>query len=205
MAERMRCELPTWDEVYELAREVAFRVHDDGLDPGLIVAIGRGGYTPARILADFLHKKELTSFRVQHYSAGATREARARVMGDLDQNLAGLSVLVVDDVNDSGDTLEAATGFVRERGATDVRTAVLQQKSSTHYEADYVARYVEDWRWIVYPWAVIEDVTEFLRRMDPRPRDPAEAAPRLAALYGIRLPARTLDDVFRLMPEDRRE
>lgn len=201
MPERIRCELPSWDDVYALARDLAFRIRKDGFDPDLIVAIGRGGYTPGRLMADFLHKKELTSFRVQHYSAGATREPEARVVGSLGQDLSGRRVLVVDDVNDSGETLEAAAAFVRERGATEVRTAVLQEKETSGFAADYVARHLDDWRWIIYPWAVIEDVTEFLLGMDPVPRTPAEAAPRLAELYDVRLPEDTLDDVFRLMPE----
>lgn len=202
MAPRMRCELPSWGDVYELARTVAFRIHDDAYRPDLIIAIGRGGYTPGRLLADFLHQKELTSFRIEHYTAGATREEAARVVGGLVEGLDGRRVLVADDVNDSGDTLEAAVAHVLDRGAGAVRTAVLQEKETTRHPADYVAERIQEWRWIVYPWAVIEDVTGFIRRMDPPPADPAEAAGRLAELYGIRLPERTLRDVFRLMPGD---
>lgn len=203
MPERMRCELPSWDDVYELALRLALRVRDGGYRPDLIVAIGRGGYTPGRLMADFLHKKALTSFRIEHYAAGATPEPEARIVGPLEEDLAGRHVLVVDDVNDSGETLRAAVAHVRERRADDVRTAVLQEKSTTGFRADFVAEPVEEWRWIVYPWAVVEDVTQFLHGMDPVPRSPAEAAPPLAELYGIHLPERTLQAVFRLMPESR--
>lgn len=200
MAPRMRCELPSWEEVYELARALAFRLHDDGYRPDLIVAIGRGGYTPGRLLADFLHLEDLTSFRIQHYTSGAARQERARVIGGLTEELGDRSVLIADDVNDSGDTLAAAVAHVREQGAGAVRTAVLQEKETTGHPADYVAEAVQEWRWIVYPWAVIEDVTGFVRRMDPPPQDLAEAAARLEELYGVRLPERTLRDVFRLLP-----
>lgn len=201
----MRCELPTWDEVYDLSRRVAFRVVEDGYAPDILVAIGRGGYTPGRLLADFLHEKSLTSFRIEHYTAGAVKREEARVVGSLDEDLSGRRVLVVDDVNDSGETLEAAAGFVRERSAPEVRTAVLQEKATTGFTADYVAERVEEWRWIVYPWAVIEDVTGFLRRMDPRPETVAEAARRLEDAYGMRVPERTLEDVFRLWPGEDQE
>ena len=202
MARQMRCELPSWEEVYDLARSLAYRVTEDRLRPDLLVAIGRGGYTPGRLLADFLHMKALTAFRIEHYTAGAERTARARVVGSLDEDLSGLRVLVVDDVNDSGETLRAAVGFLRERGAAAVRTAVLQQKATTGFAADYAAQRVEEWRWIIYPWAVIEDVTAFLRRMDPRPEGVAEAARRLEQDYGMPVPERTVEDVFRLWPED---
>lgn len=202
MARQMRCELPTWDDVYDLARGLAYRVADDRFRPDLLVAIGRGGYTPGRLLADFLHRKALTAFRIEHYTAGAEKQAQARVVGSLDEDLSGLRVLVVDDVNDSGETLETAVGFVRERGAAAVKTAVLQQKTTTGFAADYAAQRVEEWRWIIYPWAVIEDATAFLRRMDPRPEGVAEAARRLEEDYGLRVPERTVEDVYRLWPED---
>ncbi len=200
MGRQMRCELPTWEEVYDLSRRLAFRVVEDGYAPDILVAIGRGGYTPGRLLADFLHKKALTSFRIEHYTAGAKKHEEARVVGSFDDDLSGLRVLVVDDVNDSGETLEAAVGFVRNRGAAAVRTAVLQEKSTTGFAADYTAQRVEEWRWIVYPWAVIEDVTAFLRRMEPRPDSVPEAARRLEEDLELRVPERTIEDVFRLWP-----
>lgn len=203
MPERMRCELPSWDEVYRLALDLALGIRESGFHPDLIVAIGRGGYTPGRLMADFLHKKELTSFRIQHYTAGASREPEASVVGSLDEDLSGRRVLVVDDVNDSGETLRVAVAHVRERGAAEARTAVLQEKDTTGFPADHVAERVAEWRWIVYPWAVVEDVTEFLRGMDPVPRNPAEAAPRLAELHDVHLPEHQLRAIFRFMPQSR--
>ncbi len=201
MAEGMRCELRSWQEVYDLALELAFRIRDDGFDSDQIVAIGRGGYAPGRLLADFLHKKALSSFRVQHYTAGAHREREARVVGSFDADLPGARVLLVDDVNDSGETLEAATAFLGERGAAEVRTAVLQEKETTSFHADYVGDRVETWRWIIYPWAVVEDVTGFLADMDPRPEGVAAAARALEAGYGIRPPDAMIEAVFRLWPD----
>jgi len=201
MAREMRCELPSWEAVYDLARELAFRIVDHRFDPDLIVAIGRGGYTPGRLMADFLHKKALTSFRIEHYTAGAEETtARARVLDSLAEDLSGRRVLVVDDVNDSGKTLEVAVPFLHGRGAAEVRSAVLQEKDTSRFAADYVGGRVVEWRWIIYPWAAIEDLTRFIQRMDPRPGSVAEAAGRLEELYDLRPPARTLEDVFRLMP-----
>ena len=201
MAEVMRCELRSWQEVYDLALALAFRIRDDGFDPDLILAIGRGGYTPGRLLADFLHKRGLASFRIQHYTEGAHREPEARVVGTPDADVAGARVLVADDVNDTGETLEAATAFLRGRGATEVRTAVLQEKETTSCPADYVGGRVESWRWIIYPWAAIEDLTGFLREMDPRPGSVPEAARALEAAYGSRPTDQILEAVFRLWPD----
>lgn len=204
MAREMRCEMPSWEAVHDLARELAFRIVEDGFEPDLIVAIGRGGYPPGRLMADYLHKKALTSFRIEHYAAGAEEKTtRARVLESLAEDLTGKRVLVVDDVNDTGKTLEAALGFLRGRGAAEVRTAVLQEKDTSRFAADYVGGRVVEWRWIIYPWARIEDLTRFIQRMDPRPGSVTEAAARLEELYDLRPPERTLEDVFRLMPAAR--
>ncbi len=97
--------------------------------------------------------------------------------------------------------LEAATAFLRELGAAEVRTAVLQEKETSSFPADYVGGRVETWRWIIYPWAVVEDVTGFLAAMDPRPASVAEAARALEERYGIRPPDATIEAIFRLWPD----
>ena len=71
MIEILHCDLISWDEVHGLARNLAFSIHEAGFRPDLLVAIGRGGYVPGRLLADYLHMKNLTSCRVAHYGAGA--------------------------------------------------------------------------------------------------------------------------------------
>jgi len=48
--EEIRCELISWDRYYTLARRLARMVRDAGFHPDIIVAIGRGGYLPARIV-----------------------------------------------------------------------------------------------------------------------------------------------------------
>ena len=200
MAEPVKAEILTWERVYELARSLAGRIRADRFDPHLLVAIGRGGYTPGRLMADFLHKQELTSFRIVHYDAGGQQREEARVVGALPDRIEDQRILVVDDVNDSGKTLGEAVEAVRGKGASTVRTAVLLEKDTTDHPADYSGGRVEEWRWIVYPWAVIEDLTGFLREMDPRPETVEEAARRLEEEHGLRPPEETIEDVFRFWP-----
>ncbi|MCK7580840.1 MAG: hypothetical protein MZV65_37935 [Chromatiales bacterium] len=50
-----------------------------GFAPDLIVAVAaRGGYVPARLLADYLDVMDLVSLRIEHYTAGARKRRRAR-------------------------------------------------------------------------------------------------------------------------------
>lgn len=200
MSETVPVELVPWERVHELARTLAHQVREDGYDPDVIVAIGRGGYAPGRLMADFLHKKELVSFRLAHYEAGPERGEEIRLEEALSAEVDGRRVLVVDDVNDSGETIEAARSHLEQKGAAEVKSAVLLEKSTTTLGADYVAGRVEDWHWITFPWAVIEDLTTFIRAMEPRPETVAEAARRLAADHGIQVSDQTIEDVFQCWP-----
>jgi hypothetical protein len=66
--------------------------------------------------------------------------------------LAGLSVLLVDDVSDSGRTLALVLAMLRE-SAAEVRCATLYTKPRTVLIPDYTWRETDDW--IVFPWSAL--------------------------------------------------
>jgi len=69
----------SWATVHGLARRLAAKIADSGYRPDLIVAIGRGGYVPGRLLSDWLGIMDLTSFKIEHYRhAEKQRAAQVR-------------------------------------------------------------------------------------------------------------------------------
>ena len=195
------CELVTWGRFYALCRRLAENVRGSGYRPEAIVAIGRGGWMPGRVLADLLELMNLTSFKVEHYR-GTHRGSLARVRYPLAADVSGLRVLLVDDVSDSGDTFRVALEHLRARSQpAEVRTAVLHHKVVSAFAPDLYAARVVKWRWIIYPWAVIEDLTGLIRAMDPPPTASEAMASALAERHGLRVPRRTLEDVRRALGE----
>jgi len=195
-----RCELITWNRVYALARLLALKIRDSGYTPEIIVAIGRGGYVPARILADYLDMMALTSMKIEHYARGADKQAEARVKYPLSEDVTGMRVLVVDDVSDSGDTFQVALTHIQERfQPAAIKTAVLHHKIVSTYQPDFYTQRVVKWRWIIYPWAVVEDLSGFIARMRDRPTNLADLTARLKADHNIRVPRPTLEAVMALM------
>jgi hypoxanthine phosphoribosyltransferase len=201
----LRCELISWHRVYRLAERLAFAIRDSGYRPEVIVAIARGGYVPARILCDFLGVYALTSIRVVHYAGGARKQPVAQVTERLCTDITGKRILIVDDVSDTGDTYKAAIEHLAAFRPAGIRTAVLLHKIAASYQPDFIGRRVIKWRWKIYPWAVIEDVSGFLARMEPPPRGEAVIRRRLQADYGLRLPAATLRLVLRLLEPGSRD
>lgn len=173
-------------------------VRDAGFQPDMIVAIGRGGYLPARVLSDHLNIFDLTSIKIEHYH-GVHRERVAKVRYPLTAQITGKRVLLVDDVSDSGDTFQTAIQHLRELDEPgELKTAVLHHKRVSSFVPDYYVEEVVEWRWIIYPWAVIEDITSFLQEMEPRPVSVDAFAAYLLEQHGIEPPGQLLQDVLEL-------
>jgi hypoxanthine phosphoribosyltransferase len=161
----------------------------------MVVAIGRGGYVPARLICDALDNMALTSIKIEHYLSGSEKQAQAIIRYPLCTEIKGCRVLVVDDVNDSGDTLQLAVEHIQTFLPGEVRTAVMHDKHVTHYKVDYFAKRIIKWRWLIYPWAVNEDVSAFTRRLSPPPQTLTEAQQGLKEQFGIHISLRLLRNI----------
>jgi hypothetical protein len=199
MPEQLRCELISWSEVERLCRRLAQLTRESDYRPDLVIAIARGGYVPARLICDYLHIMGLTSIRIEHYLWGADRQEKAVIRYPLKADIRGLRVLVVDDVNDSGDTLETATQHLQVFQPCEIRTAVMHHKAVTRFTVDYYARKIVKWRWLIYPWAVTEDISGFLNRLTPAPRSLEDARKLLAERFNITISGRRLREIYASM------
>jgi hypoxanthine phosphoribosyltransferase len=196
MKSKFRCDVVSWSRIERLARDLAHAIRASGFQPDLIVAIARGGYVPARLLADALGVTALTGLRIVHYTAGARRQRRARLVEPLRIAVTGQRVLVVDDVADTGDTYVVAMQHIARRQPAVVRSAALHYKVGARFVPDYYAARLTAWRWINYPWARLEDIDGFLARMRPPPETVAEATRRLAREFGMRVARSVVAEVF---------
>jgi hypoxanthine phosphoribosyltransferase len=155
----------TWEELDRLARVLAAKIRNSGYRPSLVIAIGRGGYIPARILCDLLSITRLTSVRAEHWGTPAEKGERAMIRFPLCTGIRGEKVLIVDDVTDTGDSMAVVVEYVQGLGPSEVRTAVLQHKEVSGFLPDYFAEICPVWQWIVYPWALHEDLVGFSRKV----------------------------------------
>lgn len=191
-------EMISWALFHDMARQLAFMIQEDNYRPDIIIAIARGGYTPARILSDYLGVMDMTSFRVKHYQTSYNK-ADARIEHPLSADVSGQKILLVDDVSDSGDTFDVALQHIHDCAKPgEIKTAVLHHKTVSKYTPDYFTREVMEWHWITYPWAAMEDITTFIKKLEPSGINTQEITQRLRNDYNLEVPSQLLADAIKL-------
>ena len=164
MKENLRCQLITLQDVYDLSFSLAQKILASSFRPDVIVAIARGGFVPARFLCDFLDVKAMSSIGIRHYLAAASKEPQAQRLDPVMADVKDKRVLITDDVNDSGETLQVAVDYMATFSPSEVQTAVLHEKSNSSFQVQFKSKIITEWRWVIYPWAVVEDVGGLILR-----------------------------------------
>lgn len=124
----------------ELAKEIAARDYDDLL----VISILKGSFVFAADLIRAMHdmglSPEVEFIFISSYGAG-TVSGEVRVLRDIDNEVAGRDVLLIDDILESGKTLKYTRELMLSRGARSVSIAVLLDKHSrrqTELSAEFV-------------------------------------------------------------------
>jgi hypoxanthine phosphoribosyltransferase len=142
----------TWQGFGEATRDLSRAIVADGFVPDVVVAVARGGLLPAGAIAYGLGVKNCGAINVEFYTGiGTVLPDPELLPPELDMSyLDGRRVLLVDDVADSGRTLDLAVRLLTERGAL-VRSVVIYTKPTTIIRPDW------SWKdtalWIDFPWS----------------------------------------------------
>lgn len=150
-------EVLTWKDFGDASRELAKTVWDSGFEPDLIVCVARGGLIPAGGIAYALEQKSMLVLNVEFYTGIGTTLLDPRLVDPVPDNhgMTGKKVLIVDDVADSGRTLEFVRGICAQY-TEDIRVAVLYQKPRSTIKCEYVWKETD--KWISFPWSCLPPV-----------------------------------------------
>lgn len=113
---------------FELAGEIA-ALETERL---LVIAVLKGSFVFAADLIRALHaaglSPEVEFLSLSSYREGTTSSGSVRIVHDIDSEVTGRDVLLVDDILESGRTLAFAKDLMAARGAKRVMTCVLLEK-----------------------------------------------------------------------------
>jgi hypoxanthine phosphoribosyltransferase len=137
----------SWDELKKMVENALESIAK--YDPDIIVAVGRGGIVPASIIAYQL-EKPMISMTIRLYEGGKNPRRKYRkpkLVGKFSHDVSKKKVLLVDDVSNTGETLNKAKTLMK--GAMKVKTFVLYRKSG--YKPDFFCMKTNDC--VLFPWS----------------------------------------------------
>lgn len=142
----------SWNDLEYYCDKIYAQMLKDNYRPDCIIGLLRGGIVPARIFSD--HFNILIDFfalDVKLYKGVNERMEKAKIKA-FDGDVKG-KILVVDDIYDSGKTMEAVLEHLRGK---EVKTATIFWKESAKNKPDYYAEVAKENEWIVFPFEMAE-------------------------------------------------
>jgi hypoxanthine phosphoribosyltransferase len=125
--------------------EMAAEIAGAGYRDLLVVSILKGSFVFAADLIRALHEAglspEVEFLSLSSYRAGTVSSGEVTVVRDIESDVRGRDVLLIDDILESGRTLAFARTMMQERGANRVGIAVLLEKPGKRaatVEADHI-------------------------------------------------------------------
>lgn len=143
-------EIVSWDQSYYMTFYLFEKITKDNFYPDVIIGIARGGWIPARLLADFYGNKRTANIKIEFYDNTTKTSTNPIITQELSENIENKEVLIVDDVADTGKSLLAAIDHINKKNPSKVKIATLYYKKHSLIKPDYYIK--ETSSWIVYPW-----------------------------------------------------
>jgi len=150
----------SWEQYNTLIERLALRVHESGWRFNQIICIARGGLRVGDVISR-IFELPLAILSTHSYTAeGGTIRGELVVAEHMTMTSPRLgdTVLLLDDMVDSGHTLETVyrTLPVRFPHMKEVRSAVLWYKGHSVFRPDYFVEYLPDNPWIYQPFEVYD-------------------------------------------------
>jgi xanthine phosphoribosyltransferase len=151
----------SWDQIHRDSRALAWRLDGQGPDNGAwraVVAVTRGGMAPAMIAARELDIRTVDTISIKSYDHQKQSDACVLKAPDPELMGDGTGILIIDDLVDSGKTLEVvrkmypkahfATVYAKPKGRPQVDTFITEVSQDTwiFFPWDMALQYVEPYR-----------------------------------------------------------
>lgn len=137
------------DELLEGIDKLAKQINKDyGNKEVIIIGVLKGCFV---FMADLIQKLDCdvkTFFmEISSYQDGTVSSGKIKIKKDIDADIAGKDVIIVEDIIDSGNTLSQLVPILEERKPNSVKVCTLLSKPSrrrVEFEADYTGFVIED-------------------------------------------------------------
>lgn len=151
---------PTWDDMADLAFQISQQMNQQSITADRIVTLAKGGWPMTRSLVDFTGIAEVASIGVKFYKPEiGQRFEQPRIYQDLPISVKGETVILFDDVADTGKSLEFTKQHLLKVGVKEVIIASLFYKPHSVLKPDFYG--AETSAWIIFPYESRESFAFF--------------------------------------------
>lgn len=131
------------EQIRQRTRELAQEISRDyeGRDLHLICVLKGGVVFLVDLMKELTVPHSVDFLATSSYGAGTESSGVVRILKDLDDPIAGRNVLIVEDIVDSGHTLDYLTRILRQREPASLRVCALldkQERREVDVPIDYV-------------------------------------------------------------------
>ena len=142
----------SWEEIDRFADELVSKVQASGFMLDYLVGIAVGGLIPLGLLAKKLDSNAVLTVSASSYNDANQKTGEPTVWNLPTLDLSNKKILIVDEIAETGETLEAVKKVLIEKcNAGDIKTAVLGiHKKKCMIVPDFYI-FAEE-AWIVFPW-----------------------------------------------------
>ena len=157
----------SWEEYKKIVEKLAVEVHKN-YKPTVLIGIMRGAAPIIDILSRIL-KLPIAYIVIQSYSGKGLEDQQgqlmfAREISSLADKKDFNKVLLIDDLSDTGLTLNKSIEWLKNYGPTkdyikEVKTACLWKKKSSKFEPDFCPIRLDSDPWIVQPTEHYEELS----------------------------------------------
>lgn len=151
----------SYHHIHNTIKQSAQQIMSSGFNPDLMLAIGAGGFIPARILRTYINKP-IIAIAISYYDINnqlLPEPTKHQWLDGID--ITGKKILLVDEVDDSRSTLEFCLNELFTHNPAEIGVFVLHNKQKLkrgnfppQIKHIFVGEQLSD-QWIRYPWDAI--------------------------------------------------
>ncbi len=140
-----------WNNIHDAVKKLASKIQLN-FKPEIVIAISEGGWIPTRLLKTQIKSPRYYSIGCKNYDEEDNLLNEATITQGLEGiNLENKSILIVDEVADTGLTMKKVHEYISQFKPKEIKTAVLHKKPQSIFNPDYISEDMGN-SWIVYPW-----------------------------------------------------
>jgi uncharacterized protein len=152
MKDDIQFKFVSWNDLEGYCDKIYSNMTKNNYKPDCIIGLLRGGIVPARIFSDHFNiLLDFFALDVKLYTGINQKMEKAKIKF-FDGDVKG-KVLIVDDIYDSGKTMEAVLEYLKGK---DITTATVFWKETAKTKPDYYAEVAKENEWIVFPFELAE-------------------------------------------------